>query len=87
MDINVMVCDDEAFICEETASAIRQMEDVRVITTNSAPEDIKLIRSIPLGVIFLDIQMPGMTGIEILQYIQEEFRSCYCRRFKRPREI
>jgi signal transduction histidine kinase/DNA-binding response OmpR family regulator len=42
-----------------------------VITASSGPEGLALVRQTPPDLVFLDIKMPGMSGIEVLKAIKQ----------------
>ena len=40
-----------------------------VLTTDSATEGLRILRDLDVDVVFLDIQMPGLTGLELAQVL------------------
>lgn len=47
-----------------------------VITANDYTEAIRLIAKEKPGIILLDVNMPGKSGIEVLRYVREEGWNC-----------
>lgn len=52
-----------------------ELKDVRVITADNGEDGIKLARSEKPDLIFLDINMPGMSGDEVLSVLKKR---TYC---------
>ncbi|MDD5593625.1 MAG: response regulator [Candidatus Margulisbacteria bacterium] len=78
----IMVVDDEKNIADFITRTIRETGEYDVITAYSGPEALKLLaqNKILLGIggnkvrlIFLDIKMPGMDGLELLEKIRKDF--------------
>ncbi|MFC1835895.1 response regulator [Thermodesulfobacteriota bacterium] len=64
----ILVVDDEKHICELYRSELED-EGYAVSVACSAPEGLALVDKDPPDLIVLDIQMPGMDGIETLQML------------------
>lgn len=69
--IRAIIVDDERHSRETTAMLLDMIESpVEIVgQAASAKEGIALIHEVEPELIFLDIQMPGMSGIEMLDYI------------------
>ncbi len=64
--IRVMVVDDESLAVEELVRLIRRHPDFEVVeTAASGTEALKKLKQENIDVVFLDIEMPGLTGLEI----------------------
>ncbi|QWC86693.1 LytTR family DNA-binding domain-containing protein [Nocardioidaceae bacterium] len=64
--LRVLVVDDEAPGRDEVAWLLDRHEDVaEVRTTGSATEALRLIGETEPDAVFLDVQMPGLTGLEL----------------------
>jgi DNA-binding NarL/FixJ family response regulator len=74
--IRVLVVDDHPFLREGIAAAINGQKDMILVgeATNGreALESFRLLRP---DVTLMDIQMPGMSGIEAMQAIRAEFHT------------
>jgi PAS domain S-box-containing protein len=67
----VLVVDDERFwreVCTELISG----QGFRVLTAPDAAEGLRLARQQPVGVILLDLILPGASGLEALQVLSAE---------------
>jgi len=70
MKAKILVVDDESHIRQLFHDALsRRGHDVT--TTDSGAEALALAQANEFHVIFLDIKMPGMNGVETLQAIQQ----------------
>ncbi len=69
--IRAMIIDDERLARQELRSLVEQMEGVQLVAESGKPEEaLNLIDRENLDLIFLDIQMPGLTGFELLDEIE-----------------
>ncbi len=65
----VLVCDDEPDFLEVLAAEL-QAEGYEVSTVGSGEEAIRRVRESPPDIVFLDIRMPEMDGIQTLRQIR-----------------
>ncbi|MDX1304574.1 two-component system response regulator BtsR [Photobacterium sp.] len=71
--IKALVIDDERYAREELIDLLHDTGDIEVIGhCNNAIEGLKKINALKPDVIFLDIQMPQITGIEMLSMLDPE---------------
>lgn len=68
---NILIIDDEEPI-RSTLKEILEYEDHKVEEAEDGPSGIKLVKSKPFDVIFCDIKMPKMDGIEVLETLQKD---------------
>ncbi len=65
--LSALVIDDERFAREELVELLDESGKIKVIgEANNAIEGLKKIHQLKPDVVFLDIQMPQITGIELL---------------------
>lgn len=65
-----LIVDDEDSICSTLAGVLSD-EGWRPVTANSGKEGIYRFLSDPPDIVLLDVWMPGMDGIEVLQNLKE----------------
>lgn len=65
----IMVIDDEPEICNILKEFLEGL-GYQVITANSGPEGLNLISQNVVDVLILDLNMPGMHGIEVLKKVK-----------------
>jgi two-component system chemotaxis response regulator CheB len=72
--INVLIVDDSAFMRTALARIVVSDPDLRVVATAvSGTEALPKIVSLDPDVITLDVQMPGLDGLETLRLIMAQF--------------
>lgn len=77
--MRVLVVDDERPALDELAYLLGQDARVtEVLTCDSATETLRVLQEIEVDALFLDVQMPGLTGLELAQVLA---------RFKEPPPI
>ncbi|MCK6264879.1 two-component system response regulator BtsR [Vibrio sp. ZSDE26] len=71
--LSALVIDDELFAREELSELLEETGKVTVVdTASNAIEGLKKINQLKPDVVFLDIQMPQVTGIELLGMLDPE---------------
>ena len=68
--IRTIIIDDEPSAINVLATLLKKkcMEDVEVIATSSSPlAGRSLIEQLKPDLVFLDIEMPGMTGVDLVR--------------------
>jgi signal transduction histidine kinase len=68
MRANILVVDDEAGPRESLRMILKDAHDVR--TASSGQEALREIERQPPDLVFLDLRMPGMSGVEVLKAIK-----------------
>ena len=77
--LRVLVVDDERPALDELEYLLAQDDRIgEVVACDSATEALRTLHEREVDAVFLDIQMPGLTGLELAQVL---------RRFKRPPPI
>ncbi|MDX9719852.1 MAG: sigma-54 dependent transcriptional regulator [Myxococcota bacterium] len=67
---SILIVDDEKNI-RRTLSMVLQGEGFDVRQAESAEEGLKLLTAWPFDVLFLDVQLPGMNGLELLRQMKQ----------------
>lgn len=69
--LRALVVDDERPALDEVAYLLAQDDRIgEVLTSDSATDGLRILRESDIDVVFLDIQMPGLTGIELAQVLR-----------------
>lgn len=66
---NVLIIDDEDGL-RNTLTRVLKIAGCQVSGAEDAPQALKLINSLPLDLVYLDIHLPSMNGLEVLQNIR-----------------
>lgn len=67
----ILIADDERTICE-AFSRLVEMEGHEAIIASNGKHALKIIREQQPDAVFMDVQMPGMDGLETLGQLQQE---------------
>lgn len=71
--IKVVIVDDEPQSVHRLQNDLATQDDFEVIATSSSAVSAKnLVMSVQPDVLFIDVEMPGQTGLEVLQSLREE---------------
>jgi DNA-binding NtrC family response regulator len=70
--MSIMVVDDEQIVRESLFHWFKKYEHF-VETAASGPEALKKLENYPFHLLFVDIKMPGMNGIELLEKVKAEY--------------
>jgi len=71
--IKVVIVDDEPQSILRLENDLAALEDYEVIATSSSAMSAKtLVMSMQPDVLFIDVEMPGQTGFEVLQSLRDE---------------
>ena len=70
--ISTLIVDDEQLACEELAYLLNDFPDVELAAVGRNGLDaIKLIEDLEPDLVFLDVQMPGLDGLGVIQKLHE----------------
>jgi two-component system response regulator LytT len=71
--ISALLVDDEQLAREELSYLLKEFPEVEVLATaKNGLEAIKLIENLEPDVVFLDVQMPGLDGLAVIQKLREK---------------
>ena len=69
MEYRMLVVDDEEKVTQTLRSTFIK-QGYNVMTANDGSEANRVINETPLDLILLDIEMPGVSGFEVLQHVK-----------------
>src|SRR3990172_582787 len=75
-EVNILVIDDEAVI-RDGCTKILKKEGWNVDTVENGRDGIELIKNKFFDILLLDLMMPGINGMEVLQEIKSQSPSIY----------
>ena len=71
--LKTLIVDDESLARRGLAHRLRNIEDIKIVgEARNGREALKLIREMNPDLVFLDIQMPGISGFEVVQQLDVE---------------
>jgi len=72
-NIRVMIVDDEPLARQGLRLRLQQLGDIEVVgEAGNGRDALQRIEQLQPDVLFLDIQMPGMTGLQLVQKLQQK---------------
>ncbi|MBO8128670.1 MAG: response regulator transcription factor [Peptococcaceae bacterium] len=78
MKLKALIVDDEYPARQELRYALGKIDNIEIVgEAANAQEALKLIKALDYSVLFIDISMPGMNGLELGAAIQEMERPPY----------
>ena len=69
MKARILIIDDEAEV-RRSVGMILKYDDYEVLEASSGPEGLVMAERESPDLVFLDIKMPGMDGLEVLQRLR-----------------
>lgn len=71
--LNYLIVDDEPYICEDMVYELQRLlpADSHLLTAHNAQEAIALAEAHQIYIAFLDVDMPGMNGLELATLLEE----------------
>lgn len=70
--INVVIADDHNLVREGIRALLEKAEDITVVgEAQDGEEALALVQAKQPGVLVMDIAMPGMNGIQVLEKLRE----------------
>lgn len=72
MAYRILIIDDEEGIRDAFVLALSRLPDYQVVPAASGAEGIELVRVQRPDLIFLDLHMPDMTGVEVMRTVLAE---------------
>lgn len=72
-EISVIIVDDDVMSIKRLSHDLALFPGIKVVATSTTPDkSVKVIIQEQPDILFLDIEMPGMSGIELLKRVQPE---------------
>jgi DNA-binding NtrC family response regulator len=70
--VNILLVDDEEALLESMRRRL-QFRDFNVIAVSRGEKALEMARTHPIDVAIVDMKMPGMSGMEVLAALKEEY--------------
>jgi len=70
--LNILIVDDEKNI-RESISKLLKIEGFTTFTSDNAISGLRILESTNIDLIILDLRMPGMSGLELLQIARDRY--------------
>ena len=71
--ITTVLVDDEQLACDELSYLLKEFPDVELLATaRNGIEAVRLVEDLEPDLVFLDVQMPGLDGLGVIQKLREK---------------
>jgi DNA-binding LytR/AlgR family response regulator len=72
-NLTILIADDEVLMCEELQAQFELYQDIEIVAVcHDGDETLVKCRELKPDVVFLDIQMPGKTGLEVASVLARQ---------------
>ena len=73
--MNILIVDDEISAVEVLCKRVREVlgDEARTFSARNGRDALEILRMEQVDVLFLDVEMPGMSGLEIARRVKEEY--------------
>lgn len=72
----LLIVDDERYIVESLSELFSTRPDLDILTAYYGDNALRILKNTKVDLIFLDIKMPGMSGIEVAREITVNWPNC-----------
>jgi len=76
-NVTVLIADDEPLMRQLLASILRSMGYTNIQQAGDGPQAVAAINDDGVDIAFLDIDMPGFTGLEVLDIARNTRPDCF----------
>jgi two-component system chemotaxis response regulator CheY len=77
MALPVLICDDSLLARKQVRKSLPESFDAEFQTAGNGLEALTILRSQEIGLVFLDLTMPELDGIGVLEVIKAEGIDCF----------
>ena len=77
MALPVLICDDSILARKQVRKSLPESFDAEFQTAANGLEDLAILRSQEIGLVFLDLTMPELDGVGVLEAIKAENIDCF----------
>jgi two-component system response regulator DesR len=75
--IKLLIAEDQVLVCEALASLLNMEDDLDVVgTARDGEEAVNLALSLRPDVALVDIEMPKLSGLDVVQVLQNQLPQC-----------
>ena len=77
MALPVLICDDSLLARKQVRKSLPESFDADILTAGNGVEALAILRSQEIGLVFLDLTMPELDGIGVLEAIKQDGLDCF----------
>jgi len=73
---NILIADDHAMFADGIASILKNEDSIKVVgRCLDGPSVIEFLKKNPVDILLLDVNLPGMSGIDVCKEVTTNFKS------------
>lgn len=76
MALTVLICDDSMLARNQLKKSLPVDFDADIVTAGNGLEALSILRTQDIGLVFLDLTMPELDGIGVLEAVKAEAMDC-----------
>ena len=76
MALSVLICDDSLLARNQLKKSLPADFDASMVTASNGLEALAILRSQEIGLVFLDLTMPELDGVGVLEAIKADAMDC-----------
>jgi len=76
MALTALICDDSLLARNQLKKSLPSVFDADIITASNGVEALSILRAREVGLVFLDLTMPELDGVGVLEAIKADAMDC-----------
>ncbi|WP_166837290.1 response regulator [Rheinheimera pleomorphica] len=76
MALNVLICDDSLLARNQLKKSLPADFDATIVTASNGLEALTVLQTQDIGLVFLDLTMPELDGVGVLEAIKAQALDC-----------
>ena len=77
MTLKALICDDSLLARKQVKKSLPDDFDAEILTATNGKEALDIIAQHEIGLVFLDLTMPELDGVGVLEAIKERKHKCF----------
>ncbi|WP_199610814.1 response regulator [Flocculibacter collagenilyticus] len=77
MALPILICDDSNMARKQVKKSLPADWDVDISMATNGQEAVDILRSKEIGVLFLDLTMPVLDGVGVLEVVKKDQMDCF----------
>ena len=70
---SILIIDDDEFIRDSCRQVLEKMPGAEILEAKDGQSGLSVMKEHPADMVFLDLKMPGMNGMEVLEILHRDY--------------